>query len=84
MKAIECASLQYKKKEGVRLKIIERRKELGISQKELAEKCHVSQGLICDIETGRCKPSLETALKIAGALGLDDIRFFEDLVTLKK
>lgn len=66
------------------MRIVDRRKELGMNQKELAEKCHVSQGLICDIESGRCKPSLETALKIAGALGMDDIRFFEDLVTLKK
>ena len=66
------------------MKIADKRKELGISQKELANRCHVSQQLICDIEAGRSKPSLETALKIAQAMNLDDITFFKDLVTLKK
>ena len=51
--------------------------QLGISQKELAEKADISQSFLCDIEQGRSKPSIDTALKIAEALNIDDIKFFE-------
>ena len=51
--------------------------QLGISQKELAEKVGISQSFLCDIEQGRSKPSIDTALKIAEALNIDDIKFFE-------
>lgn len=55
-----------------------RREQLGISQKELAEKCGIAQSTMCDIEQGRCKPSIDTALKIAKALDVDDIKFFDE------
>ena len=66
------------------MNVCDRRKELGLTQKELAEKCHISPTMLCDIEQGRCRPSLETALKIAHALGVEDIAFFDDLVRLKR
>lgn len=59
------------------MNIKERREELGISQKELAEKAKISQSFLCDIEQGRCKPSIDTAVKIANALNITDIKFFE-------
>ena len=58
------------------MNIKERREQLGISQKELAEKVGMSQSFLCDIEQGRSKPSIDTALKIAEALNIDDIKFF--------
>ena len=57
--------------------IKERREQLGISQKELAEKAKISQSFLCDIEQGRCKPSIDTAIKIAQVLNVADIKFFE-------
>lgn len=54
-----------------------RREELGISQKELAERAKISQSFLCDIEQGRCKPSIDTAIKIAQVLDVADIKFFE-------
>lgn len=33
---------------------------------------------MCDIEQGRCKPSLQVALQIAKALGVKDIKFFDE------
>lgn len=60
------------------MKIKDRREQLGISQKELAERAKISQSFLCDIEQGRCKPSINTALKIAKALVVDDIKFFEE------
>ena len=60
------------------MNIKERREQLGISQKELAEKADISQSFLCDIEQGRSKPSIDTALKIAKALDVDDIKFFEE------
>ena len=59
------------------MNIKERREQLGISQKELAEKADISQSFLCDIEQGRSKPSIDTALKIAEALGIEDIKFFD-------
>ena len=59
------------------MNIKERREQLGISQKELAEKVGISKSFLCDIEQGRSKPSIDTALKIAEALNIDDIKFFE-------
>ena len=59
------------------MNIKERREQLGLSQKELAEKAKISQSFLCDIEQGRCKPSIDTALKIAQVLDIADIKFFE-------
>ena len=59
------------------MNIKERREQLGISQKELAEKVGISQSFLCYIEQGRSKPSIDTALKIAKALNIDDITFFD-------
>lgn len=66
-----------KEEGGDSLNIKEKREQLGISQKELAEKADISQSFLCDIEQGRSKPSIDTALKIAEALNIDDIKFFE-------
>ena len=52
------------------MNIRERREQLGISQKELAEKCEIAQSTLCDIEMGRIKPSLPVAIKLADSLKL--------------
>lgn len=59
------------------MNIRERREQLGISQKELAEKCEIAQSTMCDIEQGRNKPSLPVAVKIAQVLKVESIKFFE-------
>ena len=59
------------------MNIKERREQLGISQKELAEKADISQSFLCDIEQGRSKPSIDTAIKISQVLNVADIKFFE-------
>lgn len=59
------------------MNIRERREQLGISQKELAERCGMTQSHLCDIEQGRSKPSLPVAVKIAQVLDVADIKFFE-------
>ena len=59
------------------MNIKEKRERLGISQKELAEKVGISQSFLCDIEQGRSKPSIDTAVRLADALGISDIKFFE-------
>ena len=59
------------------MNIKERREQLGISQKELAEKVGISQSFLCDIEQGRSKPSIDVAIKLARVLKVNDIKFFE-------
>ena len=46
------------------------RNNLGLSQKELADRCHVTQQFIQRIEKGKVNPSLKTASRIASALGV--------------
>ena len=60
------------------MNIKERRRELGMSQQELAEKCKMSVSFLCDIEQGRSKPSIDTAIKLAEVLKVDDINFFKN------
>ena len=72
---LERSKIQEKGDDIVNIK--ERREELGISQKELAEKVGISQSFLCDIEQGRSKPSIDTAVKLADALAISDIKFFE-------
>ena len=66
-----------KEEGGDSLNIKEKRERLGISQKEFAEKVGISQSFLCDIEQGRSKPSIDTAIKIAQVLNVADIKFFE-------
>lgn len=46
----------------------ERRKEIGMTQEELAASIGSSRTYICDIECGRYEPSIKTLRKIAKAL----------------
>lgn len=57
--------------------IREKREQLGISQKELADACGITQSHLCDIEQGRKKPSIDVAVRIARALKVRSIKFFE-------
>lgn len=52
------------------MNIREKREQMGISQKELAEKCGITQSFLCDIEQGRTRPSLDVSIKIADTLKL--------------
>ena len=53
------------------------RKERNMRQKELAEKAEISPQFLCDIEHGRRKPSIDTAIKIAEVLNITDIKSFD-------
>lgn len=45
-----------------------RRRELGLSQAELAERCDTTQSAIARLEAGGRPPRIDTLLKIAAAL----------------
>ena len=51
--------------------IKKRRKELGITQKDIAENLYISQGYIADLENGKIKnPTMESLDKISGFLDM--------------
>ena len=50
--------------------MINRRNDLGLSQRELAEKCGIPQSSVAGIELGRTTPKLDTLVKIFSQLGL--------------
>jgi DNA-binding XRE family transcriptional regulator len=61
--------------------LIERRKELGLTQEQVAEKSGITRAYYTNIEAGRKDPSMGVAKKIADALitTVDKI-FFNDSV----
>ena len=60
-------------------KIEYRRKELGYTQEELAQKVHTTQPYISRLERGHFNPSMRMIVKIATALDIGaDYLLFED------
>lgn len=51
--------------------LIEKRKELGLTQKELAEASNLTQSVIARMESKKAVPQLDTLLKVVDALGCD-------------
>ncbi len=51
-------------------KLVKTREALGLSQRELAEKCGIKQPAIARIETFKVIPKLNTVIKIAEAIGV--------------
>ncbi len=60
---------------GKRMK--ELRKNLGLSQDELAEKVDISSKYLSRIEMGQHFPSIDTLVKLANALNVELRDFFE-------
>jgi len=54
------------------------RKGLDMTQAQLASVCGVSESYLSLIEAGERRPSVEAAKRIAGVLGFDWTRFFEE------
>ena len=50
--------------------IIEKRKAMGLSQRELAELCGIPQSSVARIETCKTTPNVETLIKLLQPLGL--------------
>src|SRR5688572_8542016 len=53
---------------GIAARVAERRKELGLSQAELAELVTTTQSAIARLESGGRPPRIDTLLRIANAL----------------
>ena len=49
----------------------ERRKALGVNQKDLALLCGVSEHALCNLERGAGNPTLKLVTAVAEALGLE-------------
>ncbi len=59
-------------------KIKEIRKNIRISQSKLASKVGISNSYLCDIEAGRKRISVETLIKIADILEIEDLNVLFD------
>ena len=60
------------------------RKAAGLTQKELADKIHMSQSYIADMERSRHNPSLSALQLIASALKLDISEFIGNGTTIQE
>ncbi|HEY5058908.1 MAG TPA: helix-turn-helix domain-containing protein [Gaiellaceae bacterium] len=70
---VEAAERQFA---TVRERLIERRRELGMSMSSLARNIGVSPSMISQIERGQSLPSVETLFALAAALGATVDTFF--------
>lgn len=61
----------------MRKNIIQKRKELGLSQKDAAIRVGISQPAYCDIEHGKINPSVKTAKSIGEVLGIEWSELFK-------
>src|SRR5512135_2877079 len=59
-------------------KLREARSRLGLSQRQLAERAGLSNGMLCLIERGEANPSVQSLLGLAEALGMPLASFFDD------
>ena len=59
--------------------IRERRKELGLSQEELAKRCEVSRQTVNAIENDKYDPTLALALRLAKELGTTVDELFQSI-----
>lgn len=50
--------------------VIQKRMELGISQRALAAECHIPQSSVARIESFKTTPKLDTLMKLMRPLGL--------------
>ena len=65
----------------MKTKILERRKELKITQEDLAQKVDVARQTIIALEQGRYNPSLMLAYRISKEL---KVKHIEDLFEMEK
>jgi transcriptional regulator with XRE-family HTH domain len=61
-------------------KISQIRKQRGLSFRKLAQKTKLSPGYLCDIEKGRCAPSIKTLEILASALEVSPAFFLSEMV----
>ena len=59
------------------LNILHYRKEQGMTQMQLAERCDISRNYIQRIETATCSCTLDTLIDIADALNIPIRKLFE-------
>ena len=55
-----------------------RRKELNLTQAQVAKSAGIDRSSYCNIELGVRKPSVTTAKKLSQALGMDWTFFFDE------
>jgi len=58
----------------------EKRKEMGLTQEEIAQKLNISRQYYNALENHKRKPSVDLAKKLGGLLGFDWTIFYSDQV----
>ncbi|ABW19392.1 helix-turn-helix transcriptional regulator [Alkaliphilus oremlandii] len=65
----------------MRINMIKRRKELGLTQKDIAKKINKGRSTYASYEVGTISPSLKTSLLLKKILNSDDDIFLDTNVT---
>lgn len=57
--------------DGLVARLLSRREELGLSQREVASRARIGHGHLSQIETGRVDPKLSTLQRLADVLDIE-------------
>lgn len=68
--------LEQSLKQSIGKAIAFRRNELGLTQRQLAEKINISHVQVGEIERGNSLPSIITLVLLKAALGITDCNYF--------
>ena len=66
---LKVGNSMRKKEEEIGKKIVEIRKERGMTQRDLAARCGIAQSTVYRIEAGKFSPRLDLLENMANALG---------------
>ncbi len=64
--------------ETIAIRLQQLRKDAGLKKKDIAERAHISQSYISEIEAGKKDPPIKTLQKICSSLDVTLSEFFAD------
>lgn len=77
MSILKYTAEELKHRTSLGKRIVELRHQYGLTQEELADKTRIAARSLSEIENGKCSPNAIIVYRIAMALGITLLEFYE-------